>query len=178
MSKELELKLQKTFESFEKTIANIRTGRANPAMIDNVRIELYGAQTSLKAAASVNTADVRTLKLTPFDPKNINAIEKAITEANLGLSVRNDGHIIHLSFPPLTEERRLDLIKQVKNEAENSRVAMRNQRRDYLDGLKKKGELSKDELKGADTAVQKIVDSFMKKIDDAVVAKEKAISQV
>ncbi len=178
MSNELESKFKKSFESFEKNLANIRTGRASPAMVEGVRIELYGAQTALKAAASINTSDVRTLKVTPFDPKNINAIEKALMEANLGLSIRNDGHVIHLGFPQLTEERRMELAKHAKTEAENARVAMRNQRRDYLDGLKKQGELSKDELKGADTSVQKLVDVFMKKIDDAVAAKEKAIAQV
>lgn len=176
--KELESKLEKSMEVFEKNITNIRTGRASPAMVETVKIEAYGSKSPLKNLASINTMDVRTLKLQPFDPSTLNAIEKGIQEANLGLSIRNDGRSVMLGFPELNEERRTELIKLVKQEAENTRVAMRNQRRDYLDHLKKTEEISQDEMKGHQEKVQKVMDQYMEKIEELVQAKEKAITTV
>ena len=154
-----EAKMQKTLDVLAKELAAVRAGRANPAVLDKITVEYYGAPTPLNQVAAISTPDPRTLAVQPWDGSVLKAIEKAIQVSDLGINPQNDGKQIRLSFPPLTEERRKELIKQVSKEGEASKVAIRNIRRDAIDkwkAAKKKSEITEDELADAEKDMQKL----------------------
>lgn len=177
----LEGKMAKTISVLKEGLNTVRAGRANPALLDKVTVEYYGSPTPLRNLANVSAPEARTLLITPFDPKTISDIEKAINMANLGLNPSNDGKSVRLTIPQLTEERRKELTKTVKKYGEDAKVALRNERRNANDELKKQekaGELTEDDLKKALDQIQKVVDKTIKEIDDIVAAKEKEVLEI
>jgi ribosome recycling factor len=172
----LEKNLNHTLQEFGR----IRAGKASPAMLDSVMVEYYGAMTPLNQVANINTPDSRTLSIQPYDKTLIRPIETAIINSNLGFAPSNDGDFVRINIPPLTEDRRKDLVKMAKAESENSKVGIRNSRKDALDHVKKlKTEgLSEDEAKGAEEDIQRVVDAYIKRTDEALVQKEKEILTV
>ena len=174
-------KIEKTLVVLKEDLNTVRAGRANPAILDKISAEYYGVPTPLKSLANISVPDPRTLMISPFDVSSVGAIEKAINEANLGLNPSNDGKVIRLIIPQLTEERRKELTKTVKKMGEDAKIAVRNLRRDVNDKVKKMekdGELTEDELKKAQDEVQKITDKFIKEVDQVATAKEKDIMEV
>jgi ribosome recycling factor len=172
--------MEKSIKHLEGELIKIRAGKANPHMLDGIIVNYYGVQTPLNQVSNIGTPDPRTLAIQPWDRSMIETIEKAIMQANIGLNPANNGEIIRINVPPLTEERRKDLVKQVKNECENTRVGIRSVRRDAneeLKNLKKEG-LPEDEEKRAQDEVQKLTDDYMEKIDNIFAAKEKDIMTV
>lgn len=179
--KTLEEKIGATKENLKENLNTIRAGRANPSLLDRVTVDYYGSPTPLKALANVSVPDPRTLLITPFDPKSISNIEKGINEANIGINPSNDGKVIRLAMPTLTEERRKELTKSVKKYGEEAKVAIRNVRREENEALKKQqkdGELTEDDVKSAMNDIQKAVDKAIKEIDEMVVAKDKEVMAV
>lgn len=170
----MENAIKHTNEEFVK----IRAGKAMPNMLDGVEVEYYGSMTPLNQVAGVTTPDARTLSVKPWEKNMLQEIERAIINSNLGFNPQNDGEQIRINIPPLTEERRLQLMKQVKAEAEKGKVSVRNARKDTNDSLKKLDGVSEDLVKDAEDEVQKLTDSFVKKIDSLVEAKEKDIMTV
>ena len=168
-------KMNKAVERLIAEFSTINTGRANPAVLNRVMVDYYGAPTPLNQIAQVGAQDAQTLQITPYDKSAIAAIDTAIQQANLGFNPANDGNVIRISIPPLTKERRQDLAKQIKSFGEDAKVAIRNIRRDSNDALKKL-ELSEDDSKGYQSDVQTETDKFIKKIDELVVAKEKDVT--
>ncbi|MGB0525016.1 MAG: ribosome recycling factor [Flammeovirgaceae bacterium] len=170
----------KAITHLEGQLAKIRAGKAMPSMLDGLRVEYYGSPTPINQVASVSTPDARTLVISPWEKNIIPEIERAIINSDLGLSPQNDGEIVRLSIPVLTEERRKDLVRQAKGEAENSKVRVRQIRKETNDELKKlqKDGASEDAIKGAEGKVQDLTDSFSKKIDDLLAVKEKDIMTV
>lgn len=184
---EIELFLDDAKDTMEKALKHlsieltkIRAGKASPQMLDGIQVEYYGALTPLNQVASVNTPDARTLVVKPFERKLIGEVEKAIRNSNVGLAPNNDGEIIRLSVPPLTEERRRDLVKKVKQEVETAKVNVRNIRKDTNEDIRKltKEGVSEDLVKQGEERVQKLTDAFIARIDDTFVAKEKDILSV
>ncbi len=178
---EMRERMQKSLDAFETNIATVRTGRANPAILNRVHVDYYGASTPLPQLANVSSPDPRTLVISPFDKSIGKAVEKAILESDLGFNPNNQGDSIFITVPPLNDERRRDLVKTVHNMAEEAKVAMRNIRRDGNDELKMMkgdGDLSEDDLRRGETEVQKITDEFIHKIDERVKAKESDILAV
>lgn len=176
-----EAKMQKTLDVLAKELAAVRAGRANPAVLDKITVEYYGAPTPLNQVAAISTPDPRTLAVQPWDGSVLKAIEKAIQVSDLGINPQNDGKQIRLSFPPLTEERRKELIKQVSKEGEASKVAIRNIRRDAIDkwkAAKKKSEITEDELADAEKDMQKLTDKYIKEIDKTTAAKSEELKSV
>ncbi|MDR2926626.1 MAG: ribosome recycling factor [Cytophagaceae bacterium] len=173
-------KMGKTIEHFDHEIGKVRAGKANPKMLESVMVDYYGAMTPLSQVANINTPDARTIAVQPWEKKMIPAIEKAIMAANLGMNPDNNGEIVRINVPPLTEERRKDLVKQVKKLSEDTRIAVRNIRRDAIEDLKKlkKDGLGEDLEKDAEDNAQKITDKFIKKIDELFEKKEKDILTV
>ena len=181
IKKNLEERSKKTISVLKEDLNTVRAGRANPALLDKVSVQYYGSPTPLKNLSSISTPDPRTLLITPFDPKSIGEIEKAINMANIGINPSNDGKCIRLVIPPVTEDRRKELTKTVKKMGEDSKVAVRNLRRDANDHLKKmekNHEITEDESKKAQDDVQKATDKVIKEIDEIVAAKEKEILEV
>ena len=181
IKKNLEERSKKTISVLKEDLNTVRAGRANPALLDKVSVQYYGSPTPLKNLSNISTPDPRTLLITPFDPKSIGEIEKAINMANIGINPSNDGKCIRLVIPPVTEDRRKELTKTVKKMGEESKVAVRNLRRDANDHLKKlekNHEITKDESKKALDDVQKATDKVIKEIDEIVAAKEKEILEV
>jgi ribosome recycling factor len=179
--KETRERMQKSIESFEHNIAAIRTGRANPAILNRVIVDYYGAQMPLPQLATISSPDARTLQVVPFDKSSVGVIEKAIQDSDLGFNPNNKGDSIFINVPALTDERRRDLMKTVKHMAEEGKVAIRNIRRDSNDELKemeKEDLISEDELKTGETEVQKATDEFVAKIDQKVKSKEEEIMAV
>jgi ribosome recycling factor len=172
---DIKARMKKAVESFEKELATIRTGRANPTVLDRVQAEYYGTKTPLNAMANIITIDGRTLEVKPFDKSALKDIEKAITDSDLGFTPTNDGNRILISIPELTAQRRQELVKVVKKEAENSKVVIRNIRRDEMDKIKKDDSLTEDDKKKEQDDIQKATDEFVKKIDDVATAKEKEL---
>lgn len=172
--------MDKSIEHLRIEFSRLRAGKAMPSVLDGVMVEYYGSNVPLNQIANVNTPDARTIVVQPWEKSMIAVIEKAIMAANLGLNPQNDGVIIMIAVPPLTEERRIGLVKQVKHEAENSKIAIRNIRKDSIEKIKKlKNEgLSEDLIKDGEAEIQKLVDSFIKKVDEMVVEKEKDIMTV
>jgi ribosome recycling factor len=176
-----EEKMTKTINVLIKDLAAIRAGRANPAVLDKITIEYYGTPTPLNQVAAVATPEPRTLQIQPWDASTLKLIEKAIYASDLGLNPQNDGKTIRLNFPPLTEERRKDLIKQCHKMGEDSKVAVRNIRRDAIDtfkAMKKNNELTEDGQKEAEEKMQKITDKFIKEIDGIIAKKSKELAEV
>jgi ribosome recycling factor len=178
---EAEEKMTKTVEVLKKDFASLRAGRATPALLDKIQVDYYGALTPVNQMANINVPEARLLVIQPWDKSTIPAIEKAILKSDLGLNPSNDGNVIRIGIPQLTEERRKELVKVVKKKAEEARVAIRNVRRDVNDMIKeleKEHEVSEDEGKRALDEVQKITDKFIKKVDDVMNTKEKEIMEV
>lgn len=176
-----EVKMQKTLDVLQDTLGGIRAGRANAGVLHKITVDYYGSQTPLNQVAAIASPDPRTLTIQPWDGSLLKAIEKAILTSDLGLNPQNDGKIIRLSFPPLTEERRKDLIKQVSKEGESGKVAVRNIRRDAMDKLKaakKKSEVSEDEIADAEKDMQKMTDKYVKKIDEMVAKKSVELKEL
>lgn len=173
-------KMAAAVEHLEKELVHIRAGKANPAMLDGVHVEYYGSQTPLNQVSNVSTPDARTIAVQPWEKNLIPEIEKAIQNANLGLNPDNNGEIIRINIPVLTEERRRGLVKQAHQEGENAKVSVRGARKDSNDSLKKlqKEGLSEDIEKDAEAEVQKMTDDFGKKIDALVQAKEEDIMTI
>ena len=179
--KTLEEKIQATKDNLKENLNTIRAGRANPALLDKVMVDYYGSPTPIKALANVSVPDPRTLLVTPFDPKSLSNIEKGINEANIGINPSNDGKVIRLVVPTLTEERRKELTKSVKKYGEEAKVAIRNVRREVNESLKKQqkaGELTEDDVKTALNDTQKVIDKAIKDIDEMVAAKDKEVMAV
>ena len=178
---EAEHKMRKAVERVLQEYATIRSGRAAPAILDRVEVEYYGAPTPIKQIATISAPDARTLLVTPFDKSALKAIEKGIQQSDLGLNPNNDGQVIRPVFPPPTEERRKDLVKLAKKEAEEGKIAIRNVRRDEMDkvkALEKKSEINQDESKGFQDQLQKLTDRFVNEVDKTLTAKEAEIMEV
>ena len=174
-------KLEKTVSVLKEQLNSVRAGRANPALLDQVEVEAYGSTMPLKNIANISAPDPRTLAISPFDPSIIKDIEKSIMVANLGFNPSNDGKIIRLVIPPLTEDRRVEITKTVKKMGEDSKVAVRNLRREINDDLKKQekaSEITEDDLKDELDDVQKKVEDVIKDIDDIISKKEDEIMEV
>jgi ribosome recycling factor len=172
--------MDKAVRHLEKELVKIRAGRANPSMLEGVRVDYYGASTPLAQLSNINTPDARTLTVQAWEKKLIPDIEKAILAANLGLNPMNNGEMIIISIPPLTEERRKDLVKRSKAEAEDARVGVRNARKEAMEELKKMGKdgLPEDMEKDAEARVQKLTDQYIKSIEDILVKKEGEIMAI
>lgn len=162
----------------EVSFSKIRAGKASPQMLDNVSIDYYGALTPLAQASNINTPDARTISVQPWDKSMLEVMEKAIIDANLGFNPMNNGEMIMINVPPLTEERRIQLVKQAKSESENAKVSIRNARKDANDELKKLDGISEDVLKDSEAEVQNITNTFTAKIDNFFTSKEKEILTV
>ena len=174
-------RMDKSIESTHHEFNSIRTGRASPALLDRITIDYYGTPTPLKSLASISAPEPRLLVVQPFDPGAIKNIERAVQESDLGLTPSNDGKVVRLPIPQLTEERRKDLVKVVRRVAEDGKVAIRNVRRDVMQHLKDlvvKGEVGDDEERRAEQQVQKITDEHTKSIDDLLKVKEAEIMEV
>lgn len=175
---EINQRMQKAIESLLNNFATVRTGRANPDILNRVMVEVYGAVMPIKQVASMHVQDSNVIVVTPFDRSTMGDIERAIIKSSLGLNPNNDGINIRLSVPPLTEERRLELDKTVKKMAEDARVAIRNIRRDQLDKVKKDDELSEDAKKRSEHEVQVVTDKFIKEVDELLKHKEQEIMEI
>ena len=174
-------KMEKAIEHVQGQFTTVRTGRANPALVDKLSVEYYGAMCPIQQVASFQVPDARTLVVKPHDRGSLNDIEKAIRDSDLGLSPTNDGTVIRINFPPLTEERRKEYVKVVKNMAEDGRVAIRNIRRDArktLEGAEKNGDISKDELERAEKELEKVTHDHVESIDKAFARKEQELLEV
>jgi ribosome recycling factor len=174
-------KMQHAIDSLKKELASVRTGRASLALLDGIVVMSYGVASPLNQVASLSTPDARSIVIQPWDPKTIGEIEKAIQKSDLGLTPMNDGKLVRIGIPPLTEERRRDLVKVVKKRAEETKVAVRNIRRDSNEGLKKmekEKDISEDTLKHSLDEVQHLTDDFIKKVDEVLAHKEKEIMEV
>jgi ribosome recycling factor len=173
--------MHKSLESLQRDMARVRTGRANPAILDGVSVDYYGTATPLKQLAAIHVADARLMTVQPFDPSALAEIERAILKADLGLSPVNDGKLLRVPIPELTEERRRELVKQVKKMGEEHKVGIRNARRDgisLLKDLEKESGLSEDDSHRAQEKVQAVTDEFVKKTETAVAAKEEEILRI
>ena len=175
-----EEKMTMAIEFLDEALAHIRAGKANPRILDGIRVDYYGSQAPLSNVANISVPDARTIVITPWEKSMFKVIEKAILDSELGITPENNGEIIRLSIPPLTEERRKALVKQSKQEAENAKVSVRNARRDVIDSLKKaqKEGMAEDVAKDGETSAQKLHDKYMKKIDEIFAEKEKEILTV
>lgn len=175
-----EKKMNLAVEYLEDALAHIRAGKANPKIIDGIKVDYYGSNVPISQVANVAVPDARTITITPWEKQMFREIEKAIINSELGITPENNGEVIRLSIPPLTEERRKQLVKQSKAEAEQAKVSVRNARRDTIDSLKKavKQGMSEDVEKDGETQVQKLHDKYLKKIDEVFAAKEKEILTV
>lgn len=175
-----EEKMELAVAYLDEALAHIRAGKANAKIIDGIRVEYYGSIVPISQVANVSVPDARTIAITPWEKPMFKEIEKAIINSELGITPENNGEVIRLCIPPLTEERRKQLVKQSKSEAEQAKVSVRNARRDAIDGLKKavKQGMPEDVEKDAEVSVQKLHDKYLKKIDEIFAAKEKEILTV
>lgn len=185
MSKEVlkltEEKMNKAIEALRRELSTLRAGRANPAILDKIQVEYYGTATPINQLASITVPEARLLVIQPYDKSSLSDIDRAIQKSDLGLSPANDGSIIRITIPTLTEERRRDLVKLIKKYAEEAKVGIRNIRRDANDDLKKRqkdGEMTEDELRRSNEEVQKLTDKEIVKIDSVSADKEKEIMEV
>lgn len=178
--KKAEGKMQGAVEFLEESLAHIRAGKANPRILDGIKLDYYGTLSPLSGVASINTPDAKTIVIQPWEKKMLSEIERAIINSDLGLNPNNDGEVIRLSIPPLTEERRKDLVKQSKQEAEDAKISVRNARRDAIEAIKKsvKDGTPEDVAKDGEASVQKLHDKYIKQVDDLFAAKEKEIMTV
>ncbi|MEQ8819020.1 MAG: ribosome recycling factor [Sumerlaeia bacterium] len=171
-------KMEGALHALDEHFNTVRTGRANPALLDNVMVEAYGSQMPLNQVANVMAEDARSIIISPYDKGQMSAIERAIIIANLGLTPNNNGSVIRIGIPPLTEERRKELVKQTHKMAEEARVAVRHVRKHANDEVKKIDGLPEDSSRGATEEIQKLTDQFIKKVDDRLQKKEKDIMEV
>ncbi|OGT35193.1 MAG: ribosome recycling factor [Gammaproteobacteria bacterium RIFCSPHIGHO2_12_FULL_37_14] len=173
--KDAELRMHKSIDSFKGEIAKLRTGRAHPGILDHIRVDYYGTEMAINQVANITTSDARTLTITPWEKKMVQAIEKAILNSDLGLNPATTGDVIRVPMPALNEERRKELIKVVRNEAENARVSIRNVRRDANAELKeklKKKEITEDEERRQGDEVQKLTNKYVAEVDQLTATKE------
>ncbi|OKH10859.1 ribosome recycling factor [[Limnothrix rosea] IAM M-220] len=173
--------MQKTIEATQRSFNTLRTGRASTALLDRITVEYYGAETPLKSLASITTPDSSTIMIQPFDKGSVSDIERAISMSDLGLTPNNDGMIVRLNIPPLTKDRRKELVKTASKLAEEGKVAIRNIRRDAIDDVRKQeknSDISEDESRGLQDEIQEITDEFTSKIDELLKVKEKDIMTV
>ena len=174
-------KMEKSLDNLKEEYTTIRAGRANPHILDKVKVDYYGTPTPLQQVGNISVPEARMICIQPWDASLLKDIERAINASDLGLTPTNDGKLIRLVFPELTEDRRKELVKDVKKKGENAKVAIRNIRRDAIEAVKKKGKedgISEDEIKGYQDDVQKSTDAYVKKIDDAIEAKSQEIMTV
>ena len=179
--KEYGRKMDKTLDHLDEEFGAVRAGRANAKVLDRITVEYYGTETALNGVANISSPDARTLVIQPWDGSLLKEIQKAIQMSDLGINPQNDGRVIRLVFPQLTEERRKELTKQVKKYAEDAKVAMRNIRRDgmdYVKALKKKSEITEDDQKTAEKDLQDLLDKYIKRVDEALAAKEKELMAI
>lgn len=172
--------MQLAVEYLDETLSHIRAGKASPKLLDSIRVDYYGTMSPISNVANVSVPDARTIAITPWEKSMFKVIEKAIIDSALGVTPENNGEVIRICIPPLTEDRRKDLVKQSKGETETARVSIRNARRDAIEGLKKeiKNGLAEDMEKDAENDVQKLHDKYMKQIDNLFAEKEKEILTV
>lgn len=178
---EFEERMNKRVDDFHQELKTVRAGRANASVLDKVAVEYYGAMTPIAQIGSISTPEPRMLVIQPWDSSILNEIEKAINKSEIGIAPQNDGKVIRLNFPPLTEERRKELVKTVKKYSEEAKVQIRNVRRDALDDFKKKqkaSEITEDDMKGIEKDIQNLTDKFVKEIETITEAKEKEILDV
>jgi ribosome recycling factor len=178
---ETESAMEKAFEYLTHEFASVRTGKASPALVENIDVDAYGSAMKLKQLAMISTPEPRLVVIQPFDASTTKDIEKALKESKLGINPVTDGKLIRLPIPPLTEDRRRDLVKAVKQMSEEAKIRVRSARRDGMDGIKKAGKeggLAEDAVEGYEKEIQKLTDGFSKKIDDASVLKEADIMKV
>jgi ribosome recycling factor len=178
---ELKQRMEKTLDAFAEKLSEVRAGRANPAILNRVRVEYYGTPTPINQVACVSVPEARTIVISPWDKSILGEIEKAILASDIGLNPNNDGSVIRLNFPDLTEERRKELVKEVKKLAEDSRVAIRSIRRDGMDeakAMQKNSELTEDEEQAREKDIQKLTDDYIGQIDKMLEDKEKEIMTV
>lgn len=174
-------KMGKTISALQAEFGAIRAGRANPQILDKIAVDYYGTPTPINQLASISVAEARVLVIQPWDKSVLKAIEKAIQTSDIGINPQNDGTVIRLTFPPLTEDRRREIVKDIQKIAENSKVAIRSIRRDCLEKLKamkKNSEITEDDLKDAEKEIQKITDGFVKEVDEISDAKQKEIMSI
>ncbi len=179
--KDYEKRMEKALNHLDEEFGAVRAGRANAKVLDRITVEYYGSETPLNGVATISTPDARTLVIQPWDSKLLKDIQKAILVSDLGINPQNDGRVIRLVFPQLTEERRKDLVKQVRKFSEEGKVAMRNIRRDgmdYVKKLKKNSEITEDDQKKAEKDLQDLLDKMIKKVDAALAAKEKELMSI
>ncbi|MBR2432668.1 MAG: ribosome recycling factor [Clostridia bacterium] len=180
-TKDFEAKMKKSIEAYESNLATIRGGQANASVLNRITFEYYGSQTPVNTMADIRMADSRTLTVTPYDATTLKAIEKAILTSDLGINPANDGKVIRLVFPQVTEERRKEIKKQIQKMGEDTKVAIRNIRRDANDlikKMKKDGDLTEDDVKNAEKSVQDITDKYIKDVDVASAKKEKEVMEI
>ncbi len=178
---EYEAKMNKRVDEFHSELKTIRAGRANASVLDKIAVEYYGTMTPIAQIGSISVPEPRMLVIQPWDQSVLNAIEKAINKSEIGIAPQNDGKVIRLNFPPLTEERRKELVKTVKKYSEEAKVQIRNIRRDAMEDFKKKqkaSEITEDDLKGIEKDIQNLTDKFVKEIEDITSLKEKEILDV
>lgn len=179
--KTVEAKMDKTIGALERDFASIRAGRANAAVLDRIQVEYYGTPTPIQQMAAISSPDPRTLQIQPWDATSLKDIEKAIQVSDLGINPQNDGRVIRLTFPPLTEDRRKELVKDVRKMAEESKVALRSIRRDAIEKLKamkKANEITEDDQANGEKKIQNVTDKFVKEIDALADAKEKDVMSI
>lgn len=176
-----QVKMEKTLGALEHDFAAVRAGRANPAVLDHVKVDYYGVATPVNQIGAVSVPEPRTLVIQPWDASILGEVEKAISKSDIGINPNNDGKVIRLIFPQLTEERRKDLVKVVHKDAETAKVGIRNIRRDAIEhfkAMKKKSEITEDDLKDMEKDIQELTDKYIAKVDKMLVAKEKEILEV
>ena len=174
-------RMEKALDHLDDEFGAVRAGRANPKVLDRITVEYYGSETPLNGVATISSPDARTLVISPWDTKLLKDIQKAIQVSDLGINPQNDGRVIRLTFPMLTEDRRKELVKQIKKYAEDAKVAMRNIRRDgmdYVKKLKKNSEITEDDQKKAEKDLQDLLDKHIKKVDEATAIKEKELMAI
>ena len=174
-------RMDKSISAFSRELASIRAGRANASLLDRITVDYYGAPTPINQIAGISVPEARLLVLSPYDKSSLGDIEKAIMKSDIGITPTNDGSVIRLMIPALTEERRKELVKQVKAEAENAKIAIRNVRRDANDDakkLEKNGEITEDALRGLNDDIQKVTDEYIAKIDKIAKEKEEEVLSV
>ncbi len=176
---EAENKMKKAVEATQQAFNTVRTGRANASLLDRVMVDYYGSPTPLKSLANINTPDATTITIQPYDRGSLGSIEKAISLSDVGLTPNNDGSVVRLNIPPLTSDRRQELVKQVGKLAEEGKVSVRNIRRDAIDSVRKEeknSDISKDESRSLQDEIQKLTDKYTAKVDDLLAAKEEDIT--
>ena len=181
IKKQLHADAEKALKNFQYQLTKVRTGRASASVLDGINVDYYGAPTPIKQVGQISTPEARLLQIQPFDKTLIGDIEKAILGANIGLTPSNDGNLIRIPFPALTEEKRKDLVRDVKKMGEDAKIAIRNSRRDQNDRIKKSEkskEITEDDSKKYMDEIQKITDTYVKKVDDVISAKEKELMTV